>query len=143
VSLDEGLCWIDICAFERGLGTAMQIPAALSVYHGNFLDEPDARWAAQTRERLRNKFVRAVLDQARQLEVSGDWESAQRLYTNGLDADDLAESLYQGAMRCLLHQGKRAEALGMYRRMRLLLSVVLGIQPSKESEAVYQNILAT
>jgi LuxR family transcriptional regulator, maltose regulon positive regulatory protein len=112
----------------------------LGLYRGNFLaDEPDARSAIQTRERLRTKFIRALGDEAAELEKSADWESALRLYTKGLEADDLAESFYQGAMRCLLHQGKRAEALSTYRRMGQVLSVVLGIQPSGDSCALYQR----
>lgn len=143
VSLDEGLCWIDARAFERGLASETLAPSALNLYRGNFLaDESEARWAVQTRERLRSKFVRALTEQAAQLENAAEWQSALRLYTSGLDADDLAESLYQGAMRCLLQQGKRAEALSLYRRMRHLLSVVLGIDPSKESEGLHQRALA-
>ena len=142
VSLDENTCWIDAHAFERklALATRAQTAQALQLYRGNFLaEEPDARWALQTRERLRSKFVRALSSEAAELEKSADWESALRLYAKGLEADDLTELFYQGVMRCLLEQDKRAEALSTYRRMRQILSVVLGIQPSKESDALYQR----
>ena len=142
ISLDETLCWVDARAFERKLTTTLQtqVRQALDLYRGDFLqDDPDARWALQTRERLRTKFMRALSDEAAELEATGDWENALRLYAKGLEADDLAESFYQGVMRCLLHHGKRAEALSAYRRMRQILSVVLGIQPSKDSYALYQR----
>ena len=142
VSLDENTCWIDAHAFERklALATRAQTAQALQLYRGNFLaEEPDARWALQTRERLRSKFVRALSSEAAELEKAADWESALHLYAKGLEADDLTELFYQGVMRCLLEQDKRAEALSTYRRMRQILSVVLGIQPSKESDALYQR----
>jgi LuxR family transcriptional regulator, maltose regulon positive regulatory protein len=142
VSLDDEICWIDAHAFERKLeaSTRAQTVQALGLYRGSFLaEELDARWALQTRERLRSKFIRALSSEAAALEKSADWESALRLYLKGLEADDLAESFYQGVMHCLLEQGKRAEALSTYRRMRQILSVVLGIQPSKDSDALYQR----
>ena len=41
-------------------------------------------------------------------------------------------------MRCCLHTGRHAEGLVIYRRMRQLLSVTLGMAPSGESEALYR-----
>jgi pentatricopeptide repeat protein len=52
----------------------------------------------------------------------------------GLDADELAESFYQGLMRCHQRLGRPAEALSVYRRLRQTFSVVLGIKPSAETE---------
>jgi len=45
-------------------------------------------------------------------------------------------------MRSLAATGNHAEALGAYRRCRELLSVVLGLKPSAETEAL-QRRLAT
>ena len=86
------------------------------------------------------KFVRLVKEQGMALEAVQAWSDAEQCYTKGLDADDLVESFYQGLMRCQAGLGRRAEALGTFRRMRQVLSVILGIQPSSESEALYRGL---
>jgi hypothetical protein len=41
------------------------------------------------------------------------------------EADDLAEELYQGVMRCYQQMDRRAEVLAVYRRMRQTLSITM------------------
>lgn len=53
----------------------------------------------------------------------------------------MAESFYQGLMRCYAASGKPAEALGVYRRLRQTLSVVLGVAPSAASESLHRQLL--
>jgi DNA-binding SARP family transcriptional activator len=43
-------------------------------------------------------------------------------------------------MVCQRELGNYAEALKVYRRVRELLSVVLGVQPTAETQAVYQQL---
>ena len=50
------------------------------------------------------------------------------------------ESFYQGVIRCYAHTGRRAEALSTYRRLRQTLSVVLGIEPSAATQALYGSL---
>jgi DNA-binding SARP family transcriptional activator len=45
-------------------------------------------------------------------------------------------------MICYQEQGRRCEALGVYRRCRFVLSVVLGIVPSPATEAIYRRLRA-
>ena len=56
------------------------------------------------------------------------------------DIHYLAESLYRGLMRTLAATGDHAEALTAYRRCRELLSIVLGLKPSLETERLYREI---
>jgi DNA-binding SARP family transcriptional activator len=78
-----------------------------------------------------------------QLERERDWPVAIDVYRRGLEADNLAESLYRGLMRALAAIGDQAEALNAFRRCRELLSIVLGIKPSAETERLYREIAAT
>ena len=43
-------------------------------------------------------------------------------------------------MICHRELGNHAEALNIYRRCRELLSVVLGVQPTVQTQAVYQSL---
>ena len=70
------------------------------------------------------------------LERDRDWPAAIDVYRRGLEADNLAESLYRGLMRALAATGEHAEALSVYRRCRELLSIVLGRKPAPETEAI-------
>ena len=100
-------------------------------------DEP---WIAKPRDALRARVVRTLCRLAEALEQAGEWTVAAELYRRGLEADNLAEPLYRGLMRALAATGDRAEALNTYRRCRELLSVVLGLRPAAETEALHRSI---
>ncbi|MGH8770378.1 MAG: BTAD domain-containing putative transcriptional regulator [Burkholderiales bacterium] len=152
VTLDAQRCWIDALAFERLLNQAtssvMSERAALSekvlaLYRGAFLpEESEAPWSVSMREKLRAQFIRHSAQLARKRSDAGELEQAIECYLRGLEADDLAEELYQGAIRCYQQLNRRAEALAVYRRMRQTLSVTLGIKPSPTSEALYRSLSA-
>jgi DNA-binding SARP family transcriptional activator len=92
------------------------------------------------RERLRGQFLRYVSRTGRQQEDAGKLDVAVLLYQKGIEADDLAEELYQGLMRSLNRLGRRAEAMAVFRRLRQTLSVTLGISPSPPAERLFQRI---
>jgi DNA-binding SARP family transcriptional activator len=85
---------------------------------------------------------RVVISLGAALEAARDWATAVDVYRRGLEADNLAEPLYRGLMRSLAATGDRAEALVAYRRCRDLVSVVLGLKPSAETERLYRDIAA-
>jgi len=149
LTLNPSLCWVDAPAFEAlaqracdaGQDTASG-ESMLALYRGAFLaDEPDEPWTASMRERLRSRFVQAVTRLGAALERSADFDRAAWLYLRGLDADAVAEGFYQGLMRCYAASGRPAEAVGVYRRLRQTLSVVLGVPPSVASESLHRELL--
>lgn len=144
ISLNPKLCWTDVWAFEKELERIGEIEShlqsaseALRLYRGNFLPaDTEKSWTAKTRERLLGKFVRLMETTALQEENAGHWGQAIDLYAKGLEADDLVEPFYQGLMRCYRAMGRHADAMNAFRRLRKLLSVVLGIAPSKSTLAL-------
>ena len=76
------------------------------------------------------------------LEQEGDFATAIDVYRRGLEADNLAESFYRGLMRALASTGDQAEALNAFRRCRELLSIVLGVKPSAETDHLSREIAA-
>ena len=76
------------------------------------------------------------------LEGHGEIEHAMRLYERGLELDNLSEELYRRLMLIYQQLGRAAGALEVYRRCRHLLSVVLGVVPSAETEAIYRSLKA-
>jgi len=150
LTLNRHLCRVDAFVFEEMIDGSdrsgaeakkLEIEWALNLYQGSFLyDDQDARWAVNTRERLRRKFVLAIGQWAQTCELSGDPISAIRFYLRGIDADELEEEFYRGLMRCHMRLGRRAEAMSIFRQLRQTLSVTLGIGPSSESTALFESL---
>jgi LuxR family maltose regulon positive regulatory protein len=149
LTLNSQLCCIDAFVFQKLIDESdggeteaqkLKVERALNLYQGGFLDhDQDAPWAVNMRERLRRKFVLAIGQQAQAYELSRDARSAIRLYLRGIDADELAEEFYRGLMRCHVRLGRRAEAMSIFRQLRLTLSVTVGLRPSSESQALFES----
>ena len=67
----------------------------------------------------------------------------QTLYQRGLDADSLAEEFHQGLMRCYAQLDRNSEALAVYVRLKQLLSLALGVQPSTSTQELYRSLRET
>ena len=150
VSLARALVWTDVWAHDAALDHASseEEPPAhaarrlLDAYPGPLLGGEEGPWIAKPRDALRARFVRALMQLGEKLERAGDWASAIDVYRHGLEADNLAESFYRGLMRSLAATGDHAEAVNAFRRCRELLSIVLGIKPSAETDRLHREIVA-
>jgi len=154
VSLDRKRSWVDAFVFEqaaerlpRGEDFALQpqnfatATNLIDLYRGSFLTaDTEVSWTIQMRERLRSKLVDVVESLAQHFESKQNWERAAQYYQRGIEADVLFERFHTGLMRSYVGAGRRAEALSAYRRLRETLSVVLGIPPSSETQALYRTL---
>jgi ATP/maltotriose-dependent transcriptional regulator MalT/DNA-binding SARP family transcriptional activator len=149
LTLNAARVWVDAWAFERlanrieqaGKSVAPEEDRLLRLYAGHFLQQDsDAPWALAVRERLRSKFVRLTIACGGHAEQHGDYDRASVLYQRGIDADNLSEELYRRLMLCHYRCGRVAAAMDVYRRCRQMLSVVLGIAPSRETETAYLTL---
>ena len=145
LTLDIRHCWVDAWAFDSiasRLCNGETVPQRLvheawRLYQGHFLQrDAQEAWLLPYAERLRSRFHRLILVQGERLELASQWESACEMYTHAIEIDSLAEVLYRRLMTCLLHLGEFAEVVRVYRRCRDLLSIVLGVKPSLETEAI-------
>ncbi len=150
-SLNPDLFWTDVWAFENAAneaiggtqanGTRTTAQNAIDFYRGDFLPADEAApWVLRKRERLRSTFLRTVQLAGKRLEEEKQWEQAIACYERGIDSDDLAEPFYQGLMRCYRKLDRDAEAMVAYRRLRKLLSVVLGMAPSEPTQALARTL---
>jgi len=152
VSLARALVWTDVWALDAALDNAQgegdaSFPARaarrlLEAYPGPLLGGEEAPWIAKPRDALGARVVRTLLHLGEKLERAGDWARAIDVYRRGLEADNLTESFYRGLMRALAATGDHAEALNAFRRCRELLSIVLGMKPSAETDRLYRDIVA-
>lgn len=157
LSLDRSLCRIDTWLLEdlvsriedstrepgEADATALGELAGqlMRLYTGHFLDrESQESWAVAARDRLRAKFVRAVIALGGALEAGRQLEQAAALYSRALELDNLAEALYRRLMIVYRDQGEPAEAINIYRRCQEILSIVLNTRPSSETEAIRKDL---
>ena len=161
LTLNSRHCWVDAWAFERMLGRAAEaarqprpgpsddqvaarmMEKAVSLYRGAFLSgETPLSGVATYRERLRSKFLRAVLQAGREREQAGEWEPAVVCYQKGLEVDPLSEALCRALLACHIRMGRLAEAHAVYQRFRKTVSGVLGVSPSPDLEAILRTVPA-
>ncbi len=156
LSLARSLAWTDVWALEAAIDAAQRLvdgdaaDASLSraarrvldAYAGPLLGATDESWIAKPRDALRARVVRTLMRLGERLERAGDFATAVDVYRRGLEADNLSESFYRGLMRTLAATGDQAEAINAFRRCRELLSIVLGVKPSAETERLHQEIAA-
>ena len=156
LSLAPSVAWTDVGALRIAFDAADRVgtearpamPVAhvarrlLDAYPGPLLGTEEHAWIAKPRDAMRARFVRTLARLGERLEHDGDFATAIDVYRRGLEADNLAESFYRGLMRALASTGDQAEALNAFRRCRELLSIVLGVKPSAETDHLSREIAA-
>ncbi len=158
LTLNPQIVWVDVWAFERLLGKSedalKQVQGGggktiddkitepvFRLYQGHFLNqESDQPWMLSMREKLRSKFLRHLVALGRHWEAGDHWDKAAEVYQRGLELDNLAEELYRRLMITYQKRNQVAGAIEVYRRCRHMLSIVLGIKPSPETELLYQSL---
>jgi DNA-binding SARP family transcriptional activator len=151
LSLDRQWCWVDALAFEdladdaaeaNKVDSGTAATSLLGLYRGHLFGDEESAWLLPHKERLRTKFQRSVLRLGELLEGRNDWEPAADLYRRGIEMDALSEDFYRRIMTCRSRQGRNAEAMETYRRCREMLSIVLGVAPSADTQALFRTIQA-
>jgi LuxR family maltose regulon positive regulatory protein len=147
VALAPRVVWSDASALLDLCDCIGQLPAdapaarlnllatdLLNLYRGPFCDGEDDSWLLAARDRFRNRFLAAAGEVGERLEKMGEWTLARNVYMRALEGEPLAETSYRGLMRCTHALGDPTAAFSAYRRCRETLSIVLGHQPSAETE---------
>jgi DNA-binding SARP family transcriptional activator len=108
---------------------------------GDFLPEVDRAWCVPKREQLRNKYIEALIQSARCREARGAFEEAVAWYRRALEEDELREDVHRRIMQAYVEVGRRSDALAQYRDCRETLRRELGVEPSQETQRLYQEIV--
>ncbi len=138
LSLAEAYCAVDVLDFEAGLHHALHrsppdwaaLRQALQGYTGDFLPGDDSEtWITEHRERLRRRFVEAVLVLADTAADAASREASVPWLQRALEIDELDERLYQRLMQLYLQLGYPAKALEAYHTAQAALEKGLAIPP--------------
>jgi DNA-binding SARP family transcriptional activator len=98
-------------------------------------------WFAPLRERFRHEFEDAMLRAALLMEERGDPREGLSLLRRAMSHDPWREDLYQASLRLQMAAGQRSAAIETYLSCRNHLVDDLGIDPSRETTALYEQIL--
>ncbi len=159
VSLDARHCWVDVWAVERLLGRAETAAAraekdehgwadaaqaterAAKLYQGAFLGgDADSPWTASLTDRLRRRLLRQIVLVGQQRERTAQWHQAAICYETGLRVDPCAEDVCRLLMLVYQRLGRPAEVQATYHVCREALASRLGVQPSRETEALLPRV---
>ena len=120
---------------EAGKGIA----AVLAHYSGPFMaGEEGPPWLLAGREAVAAAVRHALVSADSLLNGSAD-ESLIPALEKALVADPTSEDLARSLMRAHLRRRNRTEAIRVYRRLRDMLSLLLGVAPSAESKSIFDQ----
>ena len=121
---------------------AASITTLLDTYTGPFLaDEEGPAWLLAGREAIAARVRQALLAADAMLDGAADAVLIPAL-EKAFAADATSEDLAQALMRAHLRIGQNSEAIRVYRRLREMLSLLLSIAPSAESDDIRDRAYA-
>jgi DNA-binding SARP family transcriptional activator len=127
---------------HRQGATSSAVAALLEHFKGPFLPEDEGPpWVIAGREAVA-AIVRSTLLGASEADETIDDPKLAAALERAFSADPTAEDLARALMRALIRSGQHAEALRVYRRLREMLSVVLSVAPTRETEQLREQIHA-
>jgi DNA-binding SARP family transcriptional activator len=145
--------WLDVAEFERAHVCAGGIPperlddsrlamirAAVELYAGDLLPNFFDDWCSSERERLQSMYMLLLDKLLARSEIEHDCPSGRRYGSLLLRCDPVCELTYQRLMRLYDTTGDRAEALAVYERCVRTLQQHLGVEPSKVTTQLCQQI---
>jgi len=145
--------WLDVAAFEQAYNLcrdtrgrdltdsqAQTLESALVLYQGDLIEAWYQDWCLYERDRLQQTYL-AMLEQ-----MMGYCEARQR-YATGvaygqriLRYDPAQESAHRHLMRLYYLAGDRTSALRQYERCTSALARHFTLRPSRETDALYQQV---
>ena len=156
--------WIDVNEFSRCITDirnhthrrletcgqcARLLRAADQIYQGDFLTGVSLRgcqafeeWATVWRERLHAQACQVLADLTGYYEARAELRQALEAAQRWAQLDPLHETAQRGLMRALALDSQRTKALAGFNSFRKLLNQELGVEPGKETQQLYQYILA-
>lgn len=116
--------------------------AAEAMYAGPFLPEWRYEdWTAPLRTELEEAFASVLARLAESLSAAGQPGASISRYRRLLAMEPEREGWHRALMRVYADAGERALALRQYQECRALLRNRLGVEPSRETRAIYAELL--
>jgi len=135
----------DLLAFDAALnqGGPEAWRSAIALYKGPLLADSYEVWIETERAARQEDYLRALERLAHYERAQGAWREAAHLLRLAIAIDPLRESLYAALMEALAQGGDQAEAIQVYRALRLRLhEAFTNANPSPEIMELYRRLRA-
>jgi DNA-binding SARP family transcriptional activator len=103
----------------------------------------DCPWLDARRTRLRGILLRALECRAEVYLWNGEFSLAAEAARDLMELEPIRESGHRLLIRSLAAAGNSAEALWAYEQCRRVIARELGVNPSKQTKAIYEAVLAS
>ena len=113
---------------------------AVDLVQGPYLNEVDALWAEEERQRLGQMYLSALEELARLYLDTNQLEECLSICQLAIAQDRYNEVIYQVEMRAYAAQGDRASIVREYQACKTALEQDLGLLPSQETESIYREL---
>ena len=133
---------IDVAEFARSVDEPQTRSAALELVSGDLLTGSDDEWLVIERERLRGRYLEALLDESITRRRQRDFPAAISYAERVLEADDLREDAVREIIAARYEAGDRGSALATYERFSARLATTLGVEPTAETAALAASLRA-
>ena len=149
LTLDTEHILIDADHFQRlaegalQLGSVSGYETALAAYAGELLPEDRYEdWSGERRHFLAELHTRVLLGLAEALENRGAYTQAADHLRVALQQDPTREEVHRRLMRLYAETGTRDQAMRQFQICQEALLRELNVVPERETEALYQDLLA-
>jgi two-component SAPR family response regulator len=113
---------------------------AVSLVHGQFLNDIYATWTVPERERIDQEFLSTLLELAELLKNANQVHAAITVYQQAIDHDPTFEIAYLLAIKLHIQLNDRVSAIRLYDAYTEMMNHELDLPPSPEMEAVYKRL---
>lgn len=139
---------LDVACFRSWPDLSIdQLEQALAACRGSFLqgfslgDSPlFEEWTLIKREQINRQMLEGLQRLAAHYEACGQYERAIAYARRQLELEPWDEPAHRQLMRALALNGQRSAALAQYETCCRLLKQELGVEPSRETTALYESI---
>lgn len=156
----EAKVWVDVAELDGTLAALREggetirkditrkAEAALALYQKDFLEgfylrgaQGFEEWLGVERERIRLATLDAYILLVKHLGTESNYRKGIHYARRALELEPLMEVGHQQLMRMLALSGRTSEALLQYENCRQVLQKELGVEPSEETQALYESLL--
>lgn len=142
--------WYDVSAFNSLVASAehaktresriQQWREAVKLYLGDYLEDSYSDWSISVRSELQSKYLDVLSTLADLYNQDAKTDEAIALYQQVLAKDGFREGIYRSLMHAQIRSGDRGGALKTYQRCLDMLRDEMGVEPSPETQQLYEQI---
>jgi DNA-binding SARP family transcriptional activator len=145
VSIDpQADYYLDVAVLETPLSSSPSadgLTRSLKVYQGELLPDFYDEWVVPERERLRSLFEHRIGHLLELLQAQEEWAELVRWAEHWISLSRSPEPAYRALMLAHCALGNRAQVALVYERCANTLQDDLGVEPSDQTRALYQELV--